>query len=153
MNRSLARICFRWAGAFLVWPLLLALVGCGRGGGTVSGKVTFNGQPVPSGTVTFVSADGHAFPTIIQEDGSYVVEHVATGPATITVVTPPPPAPPPRSTPKGSPGAGSDTSAEAAGMKPQIKVVSVPAKYADPKTSGLSYTVTSGSQTYDIPLK
>ena len=44
--------------------LFAALAGCGDGKSTVSGTVTLDGQPVPSGSITFVK----------QESGSLVRE-------------------------------------------------------------------------------
>ncbi|HJZ59142.1 MAG TPA: carboxypeptidase-like regulatory domain-containing protein [Gemmataceae bacterium] len=38
--------------------LLAWLTGCGGGEGSVSGTVTFDGHPVPNGTVTFVKTEG-----------------------------------------------------------------------------------------------
>ena len=37
---------------------LSALAGCGDGKSTVSGTVTLDGQPVPSGSITFVKQEG-----------------------------------------------------------------------------------------------
>jgi hypothetical protein len=47
----------RRAAGVLALPLLLAAAGCG-GGGTLSGKVTYDGQPMPGGTVAFTPAQG-----------------------------------------------------------------------------------------------
>lgn len=64
--------CARW---WVVVVVLTWLVGCGHNGPTrydMSGKVTFQGQPVPSGTIAFEPVEGgigggHAF----IEDGKY----------------------------------------------------------------------------------
>jgi hypothetical protein len=37
---------------------LAHIVGCGEGKSSASGIVTFNGEPVASGTITFVKSDG-----------------------------------------------------------------------------------------------
>jgi hypothetical protein len=43
----------------LFWTLgLLALAGCGDGKSTIRGTVTLDGQPVPSGSITFVKQEG-----------------------------------------------------------------------------------------------
>src|SRR5437660_6700826 len=54
--------------------LLLMLGGCGPGEGKVSGRVLFNGQPLPGGLVTFVpaAAPSHAVATL-DEHGNYEV--------------------------------------------------------------------------------
>lgn len=56
--------------------LLSVIVGCESKSGQpatlpVQGKVTYKGQPVPKGTVTFQSDDGHTATGTIQSDGSY----------------------------------------------------------------------------------
>jgi hypothetical protein len=38
--------------------LLASLAGCGDDKGSVTGSVTFDGQPVASGTITFVKSEG-----------------------------------------------------------------------------------------------
>ncbi len=66
---SLARLG-RW-GALLVLLVPLGMSGCG-GTGSVSGKVSYKGQLLKGGNVTFISSEGK--PTVsasIQEDGSY----------------------------------------------------------------------------------
>lgn len=50
---------WRFLARPLFWTLgLLALAGCGDGKSTVSGTVTLDGQPVPSGSITFVKQEG-----------------------------------------------------------------------------------------------
>jgi hypothetical protein len=56
--------------------LLTLLCGCGSGlpeRGKVTGKVTFNGKPVPEGTVTFYPATGRSASGRIQPDGTYTL--------------------------------------------------------------------------------
>jgi hypothetical protein len=153
---------------FLAWPrvvLGLALVpmfaGCGSKG-TVSGKVLYQGKPLPGGTVTFLQEQG-AFHSVIHEDGSYRVTGVSPGLATITVSSPDPPIPQPRTL-------SMEKMAEKATSRkieipPEVakhmgdpeagkrRYMAIPSKYKDEKKSGLSYTVKSGSQNYDIDLE
>lgn len=137
-------------GSYLLLPLLVIVVGCQGNQGTVSGKITYNGQPLPEGIVTFHTTDGKARPTNIQEDGSYTAPDVPTGPATISVQTSAPSRPAGKAA--AAPAGGDQSGAE--GMRTRkVASVAIPAKFADPKTSGLTYTVTSGSQTHDIELK
>jgi len=50
---------WRFLACPLLWILgLLAVAGCGDGKSTVSGTVTLDGQPVPSGSITFVKQEG-----------------------------------------------------------------------------------------------
>jgi len=139
----------RRLGRFLLLPLVLALAGCGKGQATVSGKVAFNGQPLPSGTVAFLGEDGRAYTGVIGADGTYTLEKVSPGPMKISVQTPPPPSGKPVVQPP--PGASSMPGMDMRNR--EVKTVAIPRKYEDPNTSGLTYTVTSGSQTHDIELK
>src|SRR5262245_66455623 len=58
--RSL-RLCLGRAGARQLgrWLLVVPLVaGCGHGKTAIQGEVTFNGQPVPEGSISFEPLDG-----------------------------------------------------------------------------------------------
>lgn len=111
---------------------LLAAAGCGKPTGNISGRVYFKDTPLTSGTVAFVT-DQEAFRAFIKEDGSYEISKVPEGDVTITVTVNPQPNP----AHKG----GSSS-----------KIVTIPAKYGDPKTSGQKYTVKAGDQQKDIKL-
>src|SRR4051812_44690714 len=72
--------------------LVLGVSGCG-GTATVSGKVTYNGRPVTSGTVVFMDADGRPSPpAYIQADGTYSASNVPVGAVRVAIDNPPPPA-------------------------------------------------------------
>jgi Carboxypeptidase regulatory-like domain len=87
--------------------------------GTVSGVVTYKGQPLAKGTVTFQAANGKVFNAATDAQGRYSVKGVPAGE-----------------------------------LKVGIKAAApVPAKYADPKTSGLTFRVEKGEQTIDIALQ
>jgi len=131
------------------------MLGCGPSTGTVSGKVTYKGQLVKGGNVTFVSAQGRPSGSAsIKEDGTYKVERVATGPVKICVETEslnparrskavkysPPPG---QKAPHGF-APGPDTS---------HLYVRIPPQYKDVETTDLDYQVKGGSQTHDIQLK
>jgi hypothetical protein len=153
---------------FLTWllrsALLLALltlfVGCGSKG-TVSGKVLYQGNPLPGGTVTFLQEKG-AFHSVIHEDGSYRVTGIAPGPATITVSSPDPPQP---AGPQSMEKTVEQAKAHKAEIPPEIakhmgdpeagkrRYMAIPSNYKDPDKSGLTYTVKSGAQEHDIQLK
>lgn len=66
----------------------LLLVGCQRSTGvTVTGTVTFNGQPVPDGSITFSPADGKGPSAGGKiENGKYTVSDVPPGEKIVTVV-------------------------------------------------------------------
>ncbi|MBN9122237.1 MAG: hypothetical protein J0I06_24375 [Planctomycetes bacterium] len=54
--------------------------GCGGSGSSVSGTVTFNGQPVESGNINFIPADGKGAPVGGEiKGGKYTVRNVTPG--------------------------------------------------------------------------
>jgi hypothetical protein len=131
------------AGLMVLAPF--ALAGCGSSGkalGTVEGKVTVDGSPANAGSVTFASTGGQSLSGQIQPDGTYKVVGVPVGPAKV-FLSPPPQMPAVAAAPKGSadmPG----------GPATVAKPVPIPRKYINAESSGLSTTVKSGSNKYDI---
>jgi hypothetical protein len=151
------------SGLCLALGLLLPAVGCQPNKkkeppyAEVSGTVLYKNKPLPGGEVTFVNEGGFTGSATIGEDGKYTVK-APTGPVKIAVDNamlntagamsgrgrgPAPPANQPRlkrpdsEPPKKMPG----------------RFVPIPQKYYNPEESGLTYTVTSGSQTFDIKLE
>jgi hypothetical protein len=125
--------------------LALTAAGCGKAVGNISGKVTYQGQPLPGGYVNF-SCEGDT-PTVktsmIQPDGGYSILAMPVGEAKITVQGV-----------LGPQGPGSQ--AGPGGTQPPSgarKTVYVPPQYSTTEKSGLTYTVVSGSQTHPIELK
>jgi hypothetical protein len=142
------------------WLLFLAVcAGCSSSSqGTISGKVTYHGKPVPAGTVVFVpQVQGGSFAAPIR-DGQYKLENCPVGPAKIAVsskqaITAPMKGmmsktkPPPEIEEKlgrGAPAEGASSN--------NAPTASIPPRYQDPEKSGLSYTVKSGSQVHDIDI-
>jgi hypothetical protein len=144
-----------WLRAGLVLAAVLLAVGCGGSKGSVSGKVTYKNKPLTKGGVSFIDEKGHVYRSEIGSDGSYSVSKIPPGPAKITVITPgafrmPKTAGGP---PKGVDAAGSTGTGSGSGMGAGADTGSLPEKYKDPDTSGLTYTVTTGDQKHDIDLK
>jgi hypothetical protein len=134
----------------------LTLYGCGekqRPTGIVSGVVTLKGQPLPSGVIAFRAEDGVGGSGRIQ-NGEYTVENAPVGPVTITissavtVSTKQTQAMMSRRGGAAPPGEQIDMGTAEA----QEKIVKVPAKYADTRTSGLTYEVTTGEQKKNFDL-
>jgi hypothetical protein len=142
------------------WLLLLAAcAGCSSSTqGTISGKVTYQGKPVPAGTVVFVpQVQGGSFVARIR-DGQYKLENCPVGPAKIAVSTPANTDPmkrmmggkmkrPPEIQEKlkgGAPAVGAASN--------DAPTISIPPRYQDPEKSGLTCEVKGGSQVYDIDL-
>jgi hypothetical protein len=86
--------------------------------------VTYKGQPLPGGRITFVPSGGAAARAAdIGKDGAFTVTAIAPGKYRIAIEEP-------------KPGGA----------------VKIPQKYADAKTSGLEYEAAAGNQRFDINL-
>jgi hypothetical protein len=112
------------------------LDGCGSGGppsGTVSGKVTLNGQPLSDGVVVFTdSAAGVGASASLNERGIYHLPSIPV--SSYDVAIQPPPAPPPDEMPKVLPKSP------------------IPEPFRDAETSPLKATVNQGPNTADFSL-
>lgn len=86
----LSNRCRRFAFSLGAFALLLPLAGgCGSGKGTLSGEVTLDGKPLPSGTITFYPAKkslGNPLVSAIT-DGKYSVSGVPVGNMKVAVET------------------------------------------------------------------
>src|SRR5262245_45677289 len=138
------------------WVVLLlflpSLAGCGaKKTAVVSGAVTYKGQPLTVGAVTFHGADGRIESANIDPQGNYTMSQAPVGPVTVTVAVSQPRLAPvardnrPGGKPVKHPGE------EQAG--PALKPVNIPGKYKDPSSSGLTFTVNQGNQTINLPLE
>jgi hypothetical protein len=148
--------------------MLLLLAGCSSPG-SISGKITYKGQPLKSGTVTFVPDQGGGYTSDVR-DGQYKIEKIPPGPAKIAVIPTSTTAPmeylmkmrPPKEVmEKAVPGKSIEGQTESTPDKsmekkpksgPKIETPFPVGKFKDPNTSGLTYTVKSGPQVYDIEL-
>jgi hypothetical protein len=73
---------------FLLLPLALLLVGCGKKPNEVKGTVTFaDGQPVPLAKIFFVGAEGKTSPTFEVRDGEFIATGVPEGDQVKVVVS------------------------------------------------------------------
>lgn len=126
----------------LVSLALVGLVGCGGPyDASVTGVVKLDGSPLSRGTVTFnpTSQGAQAYGRI-NGDGSYVIhtgreEGISSGDYRVTIVS--------REAPSAE---GRD-----GGPPPMGKSIT-PTWYRNPNTSGLEYTVESGSQEINLDL-
>ena len=134
-----------WAGCG--WLLLLGLLsGCGPKAGDVTGRVLFKGTPLPAGRITFLCEGGNK-PVVTRDirDGAYTMQGLPLGQARVTVVT----IPPAPSSPAGPIQSPVPTDVPSAPAGPYVEI---PDRYRMPDTSGLTYTVTAGSQTKNWEL-
>jgi hypothetical protein len=151
----------RLAGLIIIVALApLAACGCGKGTGTVSGKVFYKDKPLKGGSVVFLKADGQSEWAQISEDGSYMFpKPIPTGTVKVgvdnTALRPPlaRPGMTPAKPHKYSPPPGEKNPNEQPDPEEMYKrYTPIPDKYVDPKESGKTYDVKSGAQEYDIKL-
>ena len=140
----------RTLGLALTALAIAMLAGCGSGGkdskNQVTGKVTLDGKPV-SGTVYFQFSDNKELTSPISPtDGTYQIIDAPSGQVKVSIKG-------------GLGGAGPTSKPPAAKGAPEMPEmgggaggVPPPAKYGSPTTSGLTFEVKGGKQTYDIPL-
>jgi hypothetical protein len=138
----------RAAGIAMVGWLVVGLAGCGSGLlglSPVSGKVTYNGEPLDGATVTFVAADGGVATGITDAQGTFTLITGANAGAakgsykvTIRKVAE-------REVPEGMKGETDPTKMMSMMMKgksiPEPSSL-IPARYGDPNASGLTAEVT-----------
>lgn len=153
--------------------LISATLGCG-GKGTVKGTVTIDGSPLPAGRIAFIPSKGVAASGEIK-DGQYTVTGVPSGDAKVTVETttikeriaslnlppktslsgmrPPPGAQMPDNVKKDLEEEQKINEKNLQELKAlQAVYRPIPDKYSKPETSGLTFTVKSGSNTFAVPL-
>jgi hypothetical protein len=142
----------------------LLLLGCGGGRGDITGEVTYKGELLPVGRVTFLSQVGKQevkSAHIIR--GKYKIESFPAGLAKISVESIEPPAAETLTNLKMA------KVTPAGGMKefmkqpppellemaegPPLKFMPIPLTFANPETSGLTYEVKKGPQSFNIPLE
>ena len=137
-----ARVRNPFATTLAIVLVAFATLGCGSDTGTITGKVTFQEEPITIGTIAFIGPSGTVASANIQ-DGDYTVADVERGAATVTVTSHEP-------SPMMHPPTGPDPNAP---PPPPLKYIPIPERYSNLKRSGVSYTVGPGKQTYDIVLE
>ena len=125
------------AAAAMVAAALLAGPGCGPRLVTARGTVTHQGKPVVVGTVTLVAADGSMHQSGLGPDG-FTIAGVPAGPCKVGVTSPEPPSA------KAQAARGGDSRVPAAQPPPAGAWFPVPAKFADPATSGVTAQADGG---------
>ncbi len=131
------------AGSILLLAAL-ALAGCGKKEyGEVYGTVTFQDKPVTEGMVVMADEEWGTFQTApIQPDGSYVFPAAPQGLLPMKGVYHVAVRPPPVDAPAGI-----------VKTPPRPKdYPNIPAKYRDPKTSGLQFELDKSRYRFDIKM-
>ena len=163
-ERGIETAILRLACCGLLLGLLILSAGCrprprSVEHGEVTGKVLFQGQPLPGGTVSFVAVNGGFADTgRIDENGNYQLKS-PVGEVKIGVdnrmfriqsPTQGDKKEPKSAREKKMAESQKDQSAKGGVLKGHY--VQIPESYTDPATSGLTYTVIPGSQTHNIEL-
>lgn len=149
------RLSRRMWGTIPVLLVAVGLSGCGASSSTVSGKVTYKGNVLKAGNITFISSEGKpSASTSIDENGTYTCK-APTGKVKVAVETASlKPQMKGGQAPKNSPPPGQTSpyqSNDATDMSKRF--TEIPEDYADPEKSGLSYEIKGGSNTINIELK
>ena len=117
----------------------------------ISGTVRFNGAPLTGGRITFKAGEGDpGSSAVIDPNGRYKIS-APVGDVNISIDN---------SMLNPAAHKGKERIQKGAGPRPggfdpeEVKgaYVPIPQKYADPKTSGLTYTVKKGDKEHDIDL-
>src|SRR5690242_12486783 len=76
-------------GFVLILAAVIGAPGCGKRTATVTGKVTYKGEPLKGGIVAFIPprGGGTAVAADIAEDGTYTATDVLVGEVEVTVDT------------------------------------------------------------------
>jgi len=134
--------------------LLVVVSGCGGGKGDVVGKVTFDGQPIPWGRISFVSQGGNrlAISSSIK-NGEYKIVGCPAGLAKISVESFP--AKKPDTEAKNPLAKGFAPPKNVDSPPPEVigKFLEIPQILGNPESSGLEFTVKRGEQSFDFDLK
>lgn len=151
MGVNMTSLLFRCVSTSTLLATLVLLAGCGGDSagpkvGTMTGKVTYKGVPLTTGTVQVHGADGRGGSGPITPDGTYTVGDAPLGDVTITVkvVASAMAGMKPVARPPGTPAMPGESD------KPPVII---PANYGDKAKSGLTFTIKSGTQTNNIDLK
>ena len=153
----------------LLFVLLALTAGCSSSA-TVSGKVSYKGEPLQSGIVLFVADNGWTGSSSINPDGTYSIPKAPPGQVKIAVDTLQPAqgadrpgmmgsgpmkGPPPGMTmvpPKDANVPKEVFEKSPLYNAPKLKIVPIPDKYKKVETSGLTYEVKRGKQEHNIDL-
>lgn len=145
-------------GCFFLIPVsVITLLGCGGDGipdvprGTVTGKVTFDGGPIPEGSsIVFSSDGGTGIPasSSVGSDGSFRLRaknsfDIPTGIYQISISPP---------TPKQMTEEDA-MDASIKGTISDIQFKEIPNEYRNPVTSGETFEVKEGENTYTLDMK
>jgi hypothetical protein len=133
--------------AFFGFALILS--GCTRyeyrlpeTGATLEGTITYNGETVSMAQISVLSDKGQALGSI--DSGHFKIDRAPLGEVKIGINT---------EAERGNAIGLAMARSKGVGSGPAPKFISLPAKYWDPDTSGITTTIKKGKNTLDIVLK
>jgi hypothetical protein len=141
------------AGALLVGLSGMTLFfGCGGGVEAdtvpIEGKVTVDDKPIAQASVAFIGKEGGRLASALTDSSGKFKIRAALGKNVVTVAKAPPAgAAPPSEEPQLMPSEG-----EYLKMQKAVAASEVPAKYGDPKSSGLSFEISETMKTVEVAL-
>jgi hypothetical protein len=148
----------RFGFAVLLGTVCTVLTSCGYGvkeerlpetGATLEGTVTYGTEKVPLALVIVTGANASATGEIDEATGRYTVSNVPLGEVKISVNVE---AAKGKMQSKLMSGYYQGPEAKKAGVVAPPRVVEVPTKYTDPKTTTITTTIQSGTNTFDIKI-
>lgn len=104
---------------------------------TVTGTVTYNGQQLKTGVVKFLAHNGDFSTAVVGTDGQFTMTEVVPGEQKVAYVS----------------GPTSSGASDGSPSAPTGKSVSVPSKFSDPQTSGVTVTVPDTGGAVAVELK
>jgi hypothetical protein len=108
---------------------------------TLNGTVSYKGQPVSSGILRLVGPEGAYSAASVQPDGTFIVTDVVPGETRVGVMESPS-------------GSGSSSAVHEKKAAPAPKPAPpLPAKYREPETSGLVYTIAPDMRELHIEIR
>lgn len=129
--------------ATLLAATLMLAAGCGgkpaKKMTTVTGTVSYQGQQLNTGVIKFLAPNGDFATAAIRPDGTFLMTEVVPGEQKVAYV--------------GGPMNVGSSDQAAGGNTPKAKAVTVPAKFGDPQTSGVTVTVPESGGAVTVELK
>ena len=129
--------------ATLLAAALALAAGCGKSSAkkvvTVTGTVSYQGQQLNTGVVKFLAPNGDFATAAIRPDGTFTMTEVVPGEQKVAYVGGP------MNVGSSDKGAGKNT--------PTASAVTVPTKFGEPQTSGVTVTVPESGGDVKIELK
>ncbi len=139
----------------LVFIVLVSATGCGEKfpRGKVSGKITYQGQPLTGTTMIFLTKDNMTYRAELDKEGGYSLDNIPLGPVKVSFQQAMPRVPK-KADPDLSGKAGSEKKDSIVPpSEPIMPKFVLPVEYANPTASGVSFELKQPVQEWSIDLK